>query len=74
MNWWNRLRRREQIQITATDPITLITIVTLLMVVVSVACSLPARRAARLDRLAVLRCGECNHAVVESARVLRTMK
>lgn len=43
------------IQITATDPVTLITIVALLMVVVSVACWLPARRAARLDPLAVLR-------------------
>jgi ABC-type lipoprotein release transport system permease subunit len=43
------------IQTSATDPVTLLFIVTLLIVAVTAATFFPARRAARLDPLAVLR-------------------
>jgi putative ABC transport system permease protein len=43
------------IQTSATDPVTLVFIVTVLIIAVAAATFLPARRAARLDPLAVLR-------------------
>ena len=43
------------IQTSATDPVTLLSIVTLLMSAAIAACFFPARRAARLNPLAVLR-------------------
>jgi putative ABC transport system permease protein len=43
------------IQTSATDPVTLVFVVILLVVVSMTACFLPARKAAKLDPLAVLR-------------------
>ena len=43
------------VQTSPTDPVTLLTIVALLVVVAVAACFFPARRAARLDPLAALR-------------------
>jgi putative ABC transport system permease protein len=43
------------IQTSATDPVTLVFVVSVLVVVAVAACFFPARRAARLNPLAVLR-------------------
>lgn len=50
-----RLLQGLLIQTSSTDPITLVFIVALLVTVAVAACFFPARRAARLDPLAVLR-------------------
>jgi len=51
-----RLLQGLLIQTSSTDPVTLVSIVVLLVLVAMAACFVPARRAARLDPLAVLRC------------------
>jgi putative ABC transport system permease protein len=50
-----RLLQGLLIQTSPTDPLTLVSITALLVVVSVAACILPARRAANLDPLAVLR-------------------
>jgi predicted permease len=51
-----RLLRGLLIQTSSTDPATLVSIVTLMLIVAAAASVFPARRAARLDPLTVLRC------------------
>jgi ABC-type antimicrobial peptide transport system permease subunit len=51
-----RLLRSYLIQTSPTDPMTLVGIAILLTAVSSAACFFPARRAARLDPVAALRC------------------
>ena len=51
-----RLLQGLLIQTSATDPVTLLSITLLLAAVSGAACVLPARKAAKLDPLVVLRC------------------
>jgi predicted permease len=50
-----RYLKSEVFQLPATDPISLVGVVLLLLIVASLACVLPARRAARLDPMNALR-------------------
>jgi putative ABC transport system permease protein len=43
-------------EVSSNDPLTVCVVVVLMAVVALVACYLPARRAARLDPMQVLRC------------------
>jgi ABC-type antimicrobial peptide transport system permease subunit len=50
-----RLIRTLLFEVTATDPLTYISVIGLLAVVALVACYIPARRAAKVDPLIALR-------------------
>lgn len=50
-----RLMRTLLFEITATDPLTYVSVIALLTVVALLACYIPARRAAKVDPLIALR-------------------
>jgi putative ABC transport system permease protein len=54
--WLTRLIESQLYGVTPTDPATFASVAALLLTVALVACYLPARRAARLDPIAALRC------------------
>jgi ABC-type lipoprotein release transport system permease subunit len=54
--WLTRLVTKRLYQVTPTDPVTFASVALVLIAVAMVACYLPARRAARLDPMAALRC------------------
>jgi len=54
--WLTRLLSGLLFGVSATDPLTFIAIVTLLMFVAALACFIPARLAARVDPIIALRC------------------
>jgi ABC-type antimicrobial peptide transport system permease subunit len=54
--WLTRLIAKRLYQVTPTDPVTFASVALFLIAVAIVACYLPARRAARLDPMAALRC------------------
>lgn len=51
-----RVMREVLFEVSATDPITIVTVSGLLFVVTLMACLIPARRATRVDPLVALRC------------------
>ncbi len=50
-----RLMRTLLFEVTATDPLTYVSVIGLLVVVALLACYIPARRAAKVDPLVALR-------------------